>query len=87
MGEYLIWSNQHSAWWGPNKNGYVRVIEAAGRYSKEDAEAIVRKSTVNGKIKTLYYNSSTDAQEYLYDETMVKAVNFDPKEADPPQEG
>lgn len=35
--EYLVWSNEHSAWWGPNNAGYYGSIEAAGRYSREDA--------------------------------------------------
>jgi hypothetical protein len=34
---YLIWSNEHGAWWGPNTVGYVRRIEHAGRYSHEQA--------------------------------------------------
>lgn len=30
--EYLIWSNHHKAWFGPNGSGYTRLVERAGRY-------------------------------------------------------
>lgn len=34
---YLIWSNEHRAWWRPNGRGYTSDLAAAGRYSREDA--------------------------------------------------
>lgn len=37
MSAYLIWSNEHRAWWGPNRSGYVARVEDAGRYSYEQA--------------------------------------------------
>ena len=40
MSEYLIWSNEHSAWWGPGGNGYVHRVEYAGRSSQERAMII-----------------------------------------------
>jgi hypothetical protein len=36
---WLVWSNEHRAWWGPNNCGYYRVIDAAGRYTLEAALA------------------------------------------------
>lgn len=36
-GGYLIWSNEHRAWWRPNRMGYTIHIEAAGRYTREEA--------------------------------------------------
>lgn len=38
--DYLIWSHEHGAWWGPGGRGYVRSMSKAGRYSQ--AEAISR---------------------------------------------
>lgn len=35
--EYLVWSNEHRAWWGPNNAGYYGSIDAAGRYTRADA--------------------------------------------------
>ena len=72
--KYLIWSNQHGAWWGPNEKGYVQIIDFAGRYTKEQAEAIVKKSTVNGKLKTEVTNFLTGEIREVFDEVMVKEV-------------
>lgn len=35
--DYLVWSNEHSAWWGPNRSGYYTMMESAGRYSRDEA--------------------------------------------------
>jgi hypothetical protein len=35
--EYAVWSNEHSAWWGPNKAGYYSTLADAGRYTREQA--------------------------------------------------
>ena len=58
--KYLIWSNQHAQWWAPNKRGYTSTIEAAGRYSYEQATRIVDDSTLDGrlvKVKTDQYGT------------------------------
>lgn len=36
-GPWLIWSNEHTAWWNPNGNGYTLRVDEAGRYSFADA--------------------------------------------------
>ena len=38
--KFLIWSNEHRAWWKPGRSGYCIAVEAAGRYSHADALAI-----------------------------------------------
>ena len=40
---YLIWSEEHLAWWGrdPTNFNYTRSIQHARRYSKEEAAKIV----------------------------------------------
>jgi hypothetical protein len=40
--KYLVWSFEHSGWWGPGRMGYTPDLERAGRYSQEEAEAIAR---------------------------------------------
>lgn len=35
--KYLIWSNEHNAWWGQNGSGYTGSTDTAGRYSLEKA--------------------------------------------------
>lgn len=37
MKEYLIWSNEHRAWWGPGRVGYTPHVGAAGTYTREEA--------------------------------------------------
>lgn len=41
---YLIWSNEHSAWWKPNKQGYTTIIEEAGKYSVNEAKEIAAEA-------------------------------------------
>lgn len=47
---YLIWSNQHGAWWGPDRRGYTLMVEEAGRYPLDQARAIVRDATLAGQL-------------------------------------
>lgn len=37
---YLIWSNEHRAWWGPARQGYKRRVGDAGRYTQAEALGI-----------------------------------------------
>lgn len=37
---YLIWSNEHRAWWAPNRCGYTTDVHAAGRYDRDEAISI-----------------------------------------------
>jgi hypothetical protein len=34
---YLVWSHEHGAWWRPNRAGYTTSLEAAGRYTRDEA--------------------------------------------------
>jgi hypothetical protein len=43
---WLIWSEEHGAWWAPGEMGYCRSIREAGRYTLNRARAIVRKAHV-----------------------------------------
>lgn len=38
--DYVIWSNEHQAWWGPGKHGYTRYLTQAGHYSRAEAQLI-----------------------------------------------
>lgn len=40
--EWLIWSNEHGAWWGPQRSGYTTEVNHAGRYTFEEADEIAR---------------------------------------------
>ncbi len=47
---YLVWSNEHTAWWRPNAAGYCTSVADAGRFTKEEAEdhASCRSRLPNG---------------------------------------
>ena len=34
---WLIWSDHHKAWWGPNSSGYRNHVADAGRYTQAEA--------------------------------------------------
>lgn len=47
MSRYVIWSNEHKAWWRPNRLGYTNVLKEAGLYSQEDAQDITADATIH----------------------------------------
>ncbi len=40
---YLVWSNEHRAWWRPNSRGYTADVRKAGLYPKSEAIYISHK--------------------------------------------
>ncbi len=40
---YLVWSNEHNAWWKPNGRGYTMFAAKAGLYSFGEAKSICWK--------------------------------------------
>ncbi len=47
---YLIWSNEHRAWWGPNGSGYVPHLSQAGRYPRPAALEICKGANYGMKF-------------------------------------
>lgn len=45
--KWLIWSNEHRAWWKPNRHGYTTRTDQAGQFSFEDATKIVFEANRN----------------------------------------
>lgn len=41
---WVIWSEEHGAWWGPGEMGYVRSLARAGCYTEADARRIVARA-------------------------------------------
>ncbi len=39
---FLIWSNEHRAWWRANSAGYTTFVRSAGRYTEQEAIDICR---------------------------------------------
>lgn len=42
--DYLVWSNEHRAWWRANSAGYSKTILGAGLYYRRDALTIAHWS-------------------------------------------
>jgi len=41
---YLVWSNEHDAWWKPNRCGYTHDVWRAGRYDQAAAAEICQRA-------------------------------------------
>lgn len=44
--QFVIWSIEHNAWWGPGSRGYTRVLTEAGRYGRTEAATIVTRANL-----------------------------------------
>lgn len=65
--KYLIWSNQHGAWWGPNSLGYANDSDLAGRYSRDEAADIVERAGSYGAPEGVPNEVAVVAPEYRWD--------------------
>ncbi len=61
---WLIWSNEHNAWWRPMRCGYTPSPSEAGRYQLEEAEQIVYEANC-------YLPPGTPPNETLVREDML----------------
>lgn len=48
--QFLIWSEEHGAWWRPHRCGYTTSMKNAGRYDALSAEQIVREANAGGQF-------------------------------------
>jgi hypothetical protein len=65
MSGYLIWSNEHRAWWGKNSQGYVRSVLKAGMYSRDEAIDICKNAlSGSGDIPNELPVSLADADDF-----------------------
>lgn len=70
MAEYLIWSNEHRAWWKPARCGYTTLTHEAGRYTEAVADAILRSANFDpaarpNEVKCLAPPDFTCRQQFL----------------------
>jgi hypothetical protein len=42
--KYLIWSNEHKAWWRADHCGYSPALNNAGNYTREEAIGICKRA-------------------------------------------
>lgn len=45
---FLIWSEEHGAWWRPHRRGYTTKISEAGIYDATAAAQIVKDANFGG---------------------------------------
>lgn len=53
---YVIWSNEHRAFWAWDRRGYVASLKDAGQYSRHEANAIAQNAS--GPMGVRYLNSN-----------------------------
>lgn len=70
---FLVWSNEHAMWWRGNQRGYTQFIEEAGRYDRAEAEGIVARATLDGRLNLGTRDPVTDLQYDLASEVLVLA--------------
>lgn len=70
---FLIWSNEHQAWWRANGRGYTGHIEEAGRHTREQAERQVSESTLDGVLTVRREDPVTGVEYSQLSEVMVLA--------------
>lgn len=92
---WLIWSNEHRAWWGPAKLGYFTNTDRAGRYTREHAAAICAQANVVPRdppnevmvlAPPLAQRTMTLALSEMTNEEFMRAIiveHDDPPEIDP----
>jgi len=64
MEHWLIWSNEHKAFWGVAHRGYTNVLDHAGRYNFLEALAICQRANIPSG------NSGYPQQDRIPDEIM-----------------
>jgi hypothetical protein len=58
----VIWSFEHDAWWAPDRLGYELALEDAGRYTRDEAEAIVLDANLTGVVHEIALHETIAAQ-------------------------
>lgn len=48
--DYVIWSNEHGAWWKPARCGYTKEIRRAGWYQRQTALAICGRALFGSRV-------------------------------------
>lgn len=69
--KWLIWSNEHKAWWLPPNHGYTQKASEAGRYCFEDAVTICTDANSHGWYKEGMISAGTAYVIKVPYETMV----------------
>jgi hypothetical protein len=75
--DYLIWSNEHRAWWKTGGWGYSTGLATAGRFTKQDAMRICRDAIPTaahiGKMSEIPVREQ-DLYDILRDQILPKCI-------------
>ncbi|TYB69690.1 hypothetical protein FXF51_05885 [Nonomuraea sp. PA05] len=76
---WLVWSNEHDAWWGPARRGYTHDVWAAGRYAETDAAVICRRAAYGWREGALPPEVMVSAPENDQDKFSVDDLRHMPE--------
>ena len=62
---YLIWSNEHQAWWRPGCWGYTIIVSQAGLFPEKEAQAICKEANKMGKENEVMVSAETFASDLV----------------------
>jgi hypothetical protein len=51
MGEFVIWSHERRAFWGPDEGGYASTLIDAGRYDRGAVDRILAETWCTGCVR------------------------------------
>lgn len=72
---YLIWSNEHRAWWRGNRHGYTTRTDRAGQFSFEEARTICENA--NRYDQPLDKRPSTGINEVMVEAPSQDRIKLD----------
>lgn len=73
---WLIWSNEHGAWWKPSWCGYTDDLWGAGRYTETEAAEVCRKAAYGWRDGSLPPEVMVPAPENDQDKFSVDDLRF-----------
>jgi hypothetical protein len=77
---YYIFSIEHRLWWKPNACGYTHILEHAGKYTFEEASAIIKSANLGGTINETMININSNLlsdspSEYTINKILSLLIN------------
>ena len=73
--KYLIWSNEHRAWWKGNRHGYTTRTDKAGQFSYEVAREICEDA--NRYDQPIELRPSTGVNEVMVEAPSADQIKLD----------
>jgi hypothetical protein len=71
---WLIWSYENNAWWGPNKCGYTKEWQQAGRYRYGEAVQICDNANRYSKLTNEEMVHTTNVENFMAKKKMPEKM-------------